>query len=506
MKITLKADGTPHILEARPTLLETLLAAGLWNAETPCGGKGICGKCRVEILDGDSWKSALACRTEPVDGMKLRLPHADPIQLAEACADAGIVPDALPYASDGDLLGLAVDIGTTTVAAALYDLRTGRRLATAGEANAQRVCGADVISRIEACSGGGLGTLSELIRAQISKLAKVCCDEAAARTEDIKRIAVAGNTVMEHIFCALSPEGIGRAPFKPLSLFGENYPASGLGLPAADGAQVFVAPAVSGYVGGDITAGLLTVGPDPPFLFLDLGTNGEMVLSYGGRLRCCSAAAGPAFEGAGVSCGMSGSPGAIDSVTARGSGFDYTVIGGGTPKGICGSGLADALAMLLERGAVDDSGRLLAPREAPQLLDGLGKDENGTFFELAPSVRITEKDVRALQLAKAAVRAGAEVLLRTAGATPENTGRLIIAGGFGSYIKPASALRIGLLPKGFSAAQSCGNSSLTGAARMLLSGAERERSRALAKRCRYIELSVHPGFTDAFMSAMDFEA
>ena len=505
MKITLISDGMPRRVQSRGSLLDTLRGAGLWDADTPCGGKGICGKCRVEIFGVDGWRSVLACRVAAADGLKIRLPHNGEIKLAGAQADAGVTPDALPESWRGEALGVAADIGTTTVATALYDLRSGRRLALTGAENAQRAYGADVISRIEACEGSGLTTLSRLIRDQLSRLTETCCRSAGARIKDIRRISVAGNTVMEHIFCGLSPAGIGRAPFKPLSLFGEDFSAAQFGMPAAYGARVFVAPAVSGYIGGDIVSGLLTVDLSGPFLFVDLGTNGEMVLNHGGRLLCCSAAAGPAFEGAGVSCGMSGTSGAIDSVTECTSGFDFTVIGEGEPKGVCGSGLVDALALLLRHGTVDETGRLLPPDEAPSPLPGLGEDAEGVFFELARGVRITAKDVRSLQLAKAAVRAGAETLYKEAGIEHGNAGRLLLAGGFGNYIRPESALRIGLLPPGFESAVSCGNASLVGASRMLLSGAERRRALRIAKDCQYIELSVNPGFTDAFMSAMSFD-
>ncbi|BDF71238.1 hypothetical protein CE91St41_15350 [Oscillospiraceae bacterium] len=521
--ITVLRGDELRSIPAQPgeALLSALQRAGLHEPEAPCGGNGTCGKCLVEAwgaLEPPSPAEArllppgggrrLACRARVAGDCSVRL---SAVEGARVALDGG----PLPYPPDPgrEGLGAAIDVGTTTVACSLYDLGTGERLGALGELNAQRAFGADVISRIARCTGSpdGLALLTAAIREQLAGALARLCREAGRRTEEIQCIAAAGNTVMEHLLAGLSPASIAAAPFTPLSRFGCSLPAADLGLPAAAGAQVYLAPAVAGYVGGDITAGLLASGAcraQRPVLFLDVGTNGEMAVGGRDGFLCCATAAGPAFEGAEISCGMSGTAGAVSRVWPEGETLRYTVIGGGAAAGICGSGLVDLLAVLLEWGAVDETGRLLPPGEAPAALRPYlePSEDGGCAFRLFPSgPLLTAGDVRKLQLAKAAVAAGVRTLLDEAGLRAEEISALCLAGGFGGALHRESAAAIGLLPPALLPRTVCvGNSAAAGAAAVLLSGAARRELEALRARCHYLELSTCPAFSEHYIDCMSF--
>jgi uncharacterized 2Fe-2S/4Fe-4S cluster protein (DUF4445 family) len=493
------------------TLLENLRAAGCKIA-ADCGGRGRCGRCAVTVtgpvsgrdgavLPADS-ERLLACRWYPRGEVRVRLPDEEPMRVV--LDGASVLPGG------GQGLGAAVDIGTTTLAVFLYDLESGALLAERGARNAQRPYGADVISRIRFCAEpDGLLLLGGAVRAQISEaLAGLCCD-AGRGLGEITALAVAGNTVMEHLFCGLDPTPIGVSPFTPQSLFGDIQPASRFlpGLP--DGAELYVCPAVAGYVGGDITAGLLSSGAyrsEETVLFLDIGTNGEMALGNRDGFVCCAAAAGPAFEGAEIACGMEAAPGAIDRVWFDGADVAFTTIGGAPVRGICGSGLVDAIAALLESGAILPSGRLCTDGSAFEAVRRRGrKSPDGERLYLTPDVFLSAGDIRSVQLAKAALRAGMETLLRLRGMQSSDIARVLVAGGFGAYLNLGSACRIGLLPPAAEKiARHIGNAAGAGAA-LALTAQGRRTLRALTERCSYHELSGSPVFRDAYLEAMPFE-
>lgn len=481
------------------TILEALAPHGDFHLDAPCGGLGKCGKCLVTLRrPGQAACRELACRTMAENGMEL-WPESSSL-LAERGGSFAL-PEA-DRAGAGEL-GLAVDLGTTTVAASLFDLHSGLRLAGMGEGNAQRRFGADVLSRISFDTEGEPGLLTKTIRVQLADIAKKLCAGAGRDTEKLRRVSVAGNTVMEHFLAGLSAKGLGAAPFSPESLFGDSRE---IGLPV----PAYLAPCPAGYVGGDITAGLAALEPElleGRFLFIDAGTNGEMVLGEDGKLTCCATAVGPAFEGAEIRCGMSGAAGAIDKVFLDEQGaLSYTVIGGGAPVGICGSGLIDALAVMLRLGAVSESGRLFPAELAPEeIRDRLGTEDGEAVFYLdrEAGIFVSAGDVRRLQLAKAAVRAGAETLLSRAEKAPE---QILLAGGFGSKMNADSALVIGMLPQGYAGRiRAVGNSALAGAERLLLSEAERKRAGEICARMRYFELSGDACFSEAYMEAMSFD-
>ena len=437
-------------------------------------------------------------------------------------------------------LGVAIDIGTTTVVAHLIDIITGARIATASGVNAQRIHGADVISRIQYCAENGHETMTKLIRDQIASLIRHTCTVSGERARDIGYISIAGNTIMEHLAAGYSPVSIGVAPYTPVSLFGGMIPAWE-GLPASKSAEVYLTPAISSYVGGDVTAGMLAAGLngiDSPAVYLDIGTNGEIVLKSGDTYYCCAAAAGPAFEGAEITMGMAAVHGAIDHVKWD-DGLKISVIGDGEPRGICGSGLLDALAVLLDTGAVDETGRLLNTDEIEHsiatavakaagnnlfLLTGNGTVKNRTCAnsdrnrsdsrngdishddeKKRDDVYITSKDIRKLQLAKAAIAAGIQTLLHHAGVKEDQVKAFVLAGGFGSFIDQFSAARIGMFPKSFlSVIQAVGNTAGEGAALTLRFESARAEVESIRKRCEYIELSTSAVFNEQFVEQMTF--
>lgn len=481
------------------TILEALRRAGITQVSAPCGGAGKCRRCTV-LLDG---REVLACRTEPGRDCSVTLPS-----VYRAVVETRGARDIRPC---GEGLGLAVDIGTTTLAAFLYDLSTGKLLAVESGRNAQRAYGADVISRIvHSDKTGGLDALCMAVRGQISSFIDSLCAETGHSRAEITGVSIAGNTVMEHIFDNLSPAGIGVAPFTALSLFGDSRPAAGVLDGLADGCEVYLCPALAGYVGGDITAGLLGSGAadcGKLTLFLDVGTNGEMALGDKNGYICCAAAAGPAFEGAEIECGMDGSAGAIDSVHYVNQNIETHVIGGVPAAGLCGSGLIDAIAAMIECGAVSCSGRMTPPDEAPEHVAGrLRYAQDGSLrFYLTDSVYVSARDVRSVQLAKAAIRAGIETLLSLCGKKSEDVENVFIAGGFGAYLDLHSACGIGLLPGEFeSRARHVGNAAGAGAA-LALESENRLRLEEFSAGCSYHELSGSPVFNDFYIDAMPFE-
>ena len=498
--------GTQQTLHAAENeILLDVLRRNELSVSAPCGGNGTCGKCLVTIEDTDGNRSqVLSCQFPVCDDLRVILEEQSG---GAICTDSVGHPLTISTGRSG--YGAAVDLGTTTVALKLFDLSDGREVGSTGAWNRQAPYGADVITRAQYCMEhpDGLTRLSNLIRTQIRMLLEDACRITSIDICDVKEIYLAGNTIMEHLLFGLSPTSIAVSPFTPLSLFDEGRTLE------LDHIPVFPAPCVAGYVGGDITAGLLACGlANKPgrALFLDIGTNGEMALRTPEGFLCCAVASGPAFEGAGISCGMTSTPGAISAVRWDGSAPALTVIGGGTPKGICGSGLLDLLAMLLELGIVDESGYLQPPDEldenfAPWLEED--EDGNGIFYLTHDrSISFTARDVRAIQLAKAAVAAGISVLLEASGLTLNDIDTLYLAGGFGSHLNPDSAVAIGMLPEALrNKIVPVGNAALTGASMALLDPANRTALLDIQRSCTYLELSGHAGFNRLFPEHMTFD-
>ena len=492
-------DGrcTLTVRHAGETLLELFQENGIMQIPSPCGGNGTCGKCRVQV---EGRGEVLACRTEAEAGMTVCLEE----EKASAIAEAG---NCHLYPADGSrALAAACDIGTTTVVCHLLDGKTGERLGTVSAPNAQRIYGADVISRIQASKGEGLSRLQGAAAGQINGMLRELVRKTG-RKEKIDLLAVAGNTVMSHLFAGISPESIGMAPFRPLSRFGDIRQAEKIGIENCR--EVYISPAVAGYVGGDITADLLAVQMDTAgkeTLLLDIGTNAEMVLGKDGDYVCCAAAAGPAFEGAEITMGMPAAVGAVSHVWMDGSKMRVSVIGGGEPDGICGSGLIDALAVFLKTGLMDETGRLTDEDEVEEEMAAYqGEDENGNCVYLTEKIRVTQADVRKLQLAKAAVAAGIRILLDEKKMDIGDIGQVILAGGFGSFLDKRSAAAVGLIPEELlGVTVSVGNAAGEGAVSAAISGQARRDLARIQNEMKYIELSANKKFSEKFMEQMFF--
>ncbi|MFH1034096.1 MAG: ASKHA domain-containing protein [Pseudomonadota bacterium] len=588
---------------ARPeaTILELARRAGL-PLEAACGGKGLCGKCKVRLpgqppppdpaqarlLGAEADQGLrLACQTSlpqggavwvppeslqrrqviltagaatdleldpAVLGLEVRVPPASlaqPRAAAQRLAQElrtpqlemplevlrelprtlasrdGLVTvalwqdrrvlEVLPGHGLGHAqprLGLAVDLGTTTVVAYLLDLADGRPLAVEAAMNPQVMHGDDVISRIShACQDPAhRAELAGLAVACLNQLARQACQSAGVSAGRILECVVVGNTAMHHLFLGLDPSGLAAAPYAPVAGAPLDLPAAQLGLDLAPLANLHLPPVKAGFVGSDAVAAALAAGADrveTPTLILDLGTNGEMILATPGEILCCSTAAGPAFEGGHIKCGMRGAAGAVERVALNPATLEpsLTVIGGGAPLGLCGSGLVSAVAELVRRGVVEPNGGWTAGLEHPRLRPG----QEGREFVLAWAAQtgggqdlvLTAQDLSQMQLAKGAILAGARIMLDRLGlAAPE---RVLLAGAFGNYLDPADALDIGLLPAvERHQVRGIGNAAGAGSLMALASRQARQRAARLAQRMDYLELAALPGFLDRFLEGMRF--
>jgi uncharacterized 2Fe-2S/4Fe-4S cluster protein (DUF4445 family) len=445
-----------------------------FGVEFPCGGRGRCRRCRVRVLEGALASTADA--QEP-DGAWLacRCRTAGDVTLEIAQWEASILADDSPFDfAPREGYGVAVDLGTTTLVAQLLDLRTARVLGVRTALNPQTQHGADIMSRVEFALHGGAEELRDLIRGEIDGLIR-----DLAPPETPRRVAIVGNTVMHHLYCGASVAPLAAYPFETRE--------DGL-VDFGDGRRFL--PCLGGFVGSDILAGILATRmhrSEKLNVLLDLGTNGEIVVGNRGRLLCCSTAAGPAFEGGRISMGMRAATGAISEVTARDGAFACRVLGGGEPRGLCGSGLVDAVATALDLGLALPSGRLAA---------------RARELSIAPPVVLTQQDVRELQLAKGAMAAGVDILLQRWGATREDVGRVYLAGAFGNYLNRASARRIGLLRFPVEQVEPAGNTALLGAKLALFEDGDFGDVRGMVE---HVPLGADPEFQDRYVEAMVFE-
>lgn len=465
-------------------LLELLRSHDL-PVSAPCGGKGACKKCWAELADQSR---ILTCSTTVDRDMEIWLPRFEGGGLTEFSHQN--------HRTGGAYFGAALDIGTTTLAAALTDCATGKVLATEATLNPQQVCGADVISRIAACGEGKLELQSRLVRAAAAKLLHKLMEKTGVA--GIEYLTVCANTTMLHIFCGEDPTSIGTAPYTPVFTEMRTYPGVGLGLPAR---QVHVLPSASGYIGADVICGILTLDQaNGPWLLADLGTNGELALNIDGKILCASTAAGPALEGANIECGLGGVPGAICAAAWENGALTLRTIDSEPAAGICGSGLVDLIALLVSTGVIDETGCFDDLCQHP-----LARKLDDDRFYLTDTIYLSQKDVRQFQLAKAAIHAGITTLCASAGLSPAEVGKLYIAGGLGFYLREQSALTAGLIPGEFAGKiQALGNSALAGALRCM-DLEERERSCRIAGAAQICELNGREDFTQNFIDAMSFE-
>ena len=502
--VQIGSESASAEVAAGTTLLDAIRASGL-STSFPCGGKGRCGKCKVsasgELSQMSEQERCYLNEDELKTGIRLacfaKVSGDCFIRMNERAEDAVIANNYVEW--DGEVLplyedgyGAAFDIGTTTVAAQLYHCGSKRPVAVQGELNRQQTYGGDVISRIVYCNEHTVQPLSFLIRTQLSDMLRSLCAEAGISHQDIHQLVITGNTTMMYLLFAIEPAPLAIAPFYMEQGFKGSFDAR---LPGFEGIPCYVPGCASAYIGADITCSVLAsgmAGRSGNYLLVDAGTNGEMVLSSNGRLICCSTAAGPAFEGAGITCGGNASLGAIDSVRYEDGTFSYTTIGGAPADKLCGSGLIDAVAALLEAGMITKKGKL--------------KTESGGEFYFGNSpVYLTQKDVRQLQLAKAAIRAGMDTLIHASGLEYDDMNQIILCGGFGSYLRPSCAERIGLIPPGFTRiAVAIGNAAGNGAGRILQSREQLEESERIVSHMETVELASNPYFHDRYFEAMLF--
>ena len=475
----------------------TTVSSVVAGLDLPCSGKGICGKCRVQVFGAVSDPTPreeryltlmevadnvrLACQTTIQGDCRIRR-MGDSAPVVVAAPERDIRPRRTAFSR----YGVAVDVGTTTLAAHLYD-PAGTLLAQIGAPNPQTVFGADVISRVEAAMGGNTAP-TDAIRHGLRQLLTDLTAMAELTPADVDGIVITGNTVMLSLLIATDVAPFATAPFACERLFGETVPATEVGLTDCSDASVYLTPCASAFVGGDVATALDAADLRDTALLLDLGTNGEMILQTPTGLYACSTAAGPAFEGVGISCGMTAAQGAIHRVELVNGALHPTVVGGGEPKGLCGSGLIDAVACLLLRGDMTPEG----------IVDGA--------VSITDTVTLTPDDIRALQVSCSAIRSGIDTLLKAANLTAEDLQEVVVCGGFGNYLSVPNAVRIGLLPAAALSRTRClGNAALSGAAELLL---DVDRRASLAHRIRAaqtVELATNPYFATRFITNMRLE-
>lgn len=478
-------------------LLLTVLRNAGYDIYAPCGGNGTCGKCKVWIK-GEG--SVASCVFPVGKDMEVILPDKRESQILVDQHKHTITLPLQPGESvklSNNPHGVAIDIGTTSLVFYLVDLITGVIVETRAETNPQAAFGADVITRINYTSqkDDALEELQQVIIQSINKNLEHFIELMGLKSDDIVKISISGNTTMLHLLLAKDPMSIALAPFTP-HFTNAQYPrAISLKLACHPEAHIETLPCISAYVGADIVAGLASIDPNDEFknyLFLDIGTNGELALVANGKVLCCATAAGPAFEGARITHGITAIEGAISEFSKDG----YTVIGDMAPKGICGSGLIDIVAYMVEEELVDMDGLI---KEDFVVVDKLNSD-------IKESIVINQQDIREVQLAKSAIAAGVNILLSRAGIKHHELDAVLLAGGFGNYIDINSAMKIGLLSPQFKGKIiSLGNTSGTGAILSLKSNVMARIIDELLSKSEHIELSDEMDFALEFAMNMMFD-
>lgn len=435
----------------------------------------------------------------------------------------GRIIDAESGDHSRECYGLAIDVGTTTVVVMVWNLITGELKGVDAFTNPQANHGADVISRITYVMKNRTENLEKLRSALIDRINLSVYEFSflyGIKLQNIYEVVVVGNTTMSTIFAGMDPSQLSTAPFAPIFENGVAGDASRFGITAADHAKLYISANIAGHVGSDITAGIITTDLtdfNEGRLFIDIGTNGEIVMTGNGKAVACSTAAGPAFEGSSIECGMRAANGAIERIDLSVDGVAFRTVGSIAPVGICGSGIFDAVGELVRVGIVDSSGRILSAdklekKKVPEaLISQIRTVEGVSDFCLykgrhgEKDVYITQKDIREVQLAKAAIAAGIRILMKKVGITEQEIKQIIIAGAFGNYIRAESAIRIGILPDiDRLRIHSAGNAAGSGASMMLLSPEYRQRVEKTARRIRHVQLATEPNFQDAYMEAMRF--
>lgn len=483
MKVTVISNSIKKELtcEKGENLLSILQKHG-YRITASCGGRGVCGKCKVKVINGDFENIengyVLSCVAKVNSDCEIEVFETSGGGLTYTRSSQNQIDSQQGF-------GVALDIGTTTLAFSLVNLQTGEEIKTKGVLNSQGSFGADVISRIVSSNEGNTKALQQCVLNQTREMLELYTAECG---EKIKKLYVCGNTTMLHLFLATSVEGIGKYPFIPEFVDTVRLLGKELNLPVD---EVVLLPSVAAYLGADVVAGGIAcdIG-GANNLLVDIGTNGEMLLHTNGKFYSTSTAAGPCFEGANIECGTGGVAGAIDHLTIKDGKTEYTTIGDKEPVGICGAGLVDAVAEMFKCEVFDESG-------------AFNGDEDK--FYLTDKVYISQKDIRNYQLAKSAVFSGIKVLIMRSGLEYKDIDKLFIAGGLGFYLNKENAVETGLLPKELKdKIEVIGNSALAGTRACMLSKKCLEFAEKLAKDTEYIDLSADPDFMDEYILNMNF--
>jgi uncharacterized 2Fe-2S/4Fe-4S cluster protein (DUF4445 family) len=538
------------------TVMQALRRGG-YEIEGPCNGKGICGKCRIRVdnpadvpqtdhrsiseTEAREMGIRLACRLIPEGDITVHLPddftvdarilegeHLGGIDLNPAAVVvsrddrywlkyAGMDSQVILQKWDAQFSpkGLAIDIGTTTLVVTLFCLVTGKELSTTSSINPQTKFGHDVLSRIQKGSTPeGLDEVAGVVRKELNRLIQTACQKSNAVVAEILDVVIGGNTTMLTLVAAINPESLGHLPFTVDIKGGASYAAKDFGLDINPAGRIYVPPIVHAFIGSDITAGVLACGcleKQKPSLFVDVGTNGEMGINNDGRFIVASTAAGPAFEGMGVSCGIRAVPGAVEAAHFDGEAIDIKTIDAQPARGICGSGIIDIMASLLKADIVNPDGRMKTPEEKEGLqvsvAEGLRLVDDKPVFDIADGVFFNQADIRQLQLAKGAIRTGIDMLMSEAKVTAEDLEDITLAGAFGYHLRPESLATIGLIPEKLARkVRFAGNTSKTGCAMMLINADLRDYLQKQVQRVEHLPLAEKISFQDLFIENLNFPA
>jgi uncharacterized 2Fe-2S/4Fe-4S cluster protein (DUF4445 family) len=527
--IIFKPDGKQISIHSGATIIEAAGQAGI-ILNNICGGKGTCKKCLV-YLEPDS-RRVLACQYRIESDLTVTIPNDSRFfeqRIVTEGTDVGsrmecdIYKEYTHADSAAAIFGLAVDLGTTTVVTRLIDMANGQCLATEAALNPQTRFGDDVVSRIAyARTGKEFAELRKTAIDCINDLIVKLCRKAAIDRNNIYEMCLVGNTTMNHIFLGLPISQLGQAPYHAHSLDAHDVSPGELVLQINPNGNIHTVENIAGFVGSDTTAVALAADidlADEMMLIVDIGTNGEIVLGMKDKLYAASCAAGPAFEGARITCGSRACDGAIEAIVINDNDIDIDVIGGGPPRSLCGSGLIDAVAVMLDLGIIDSTGRFtdsgtLEEKLPLAIFSRIVEQDGEPTFIFAPATSINERpvflsqrDIRQVQLAKGAVQAGIIFLQRKLGLKDSDIMHILLAGAFGNYIRKESALRIGLLPAVVvEKIRFIGNAAAAGAQMILLSRNCRNKARELARKIEYIEIAHEPGFQDTFADSMLFNS
>lgn len=516
MVITFLPSNKKVHIEEGTSLYEAAVNAGI-DTDGVCSGRKTCGKCKVLVTRGNdrifsAEETQSLTEEEKERGIRLACcfyPASDTCAIVEERKrQTGGRCEGMPgkdMAESGSW-GIMVDLGTTNLEGVLYDRKKRTALKVRGIPNPQRIYGGDVVSRITYAieSSQNALKLKEAVKEAANTLIKELAAEQGISPYQVEEVVMAGNTTMTSLFLGRSVKGLSRAPFQSESYAGSRLNSWEAGIAINTGGYVYVLPGISGHVGGDTLACILSTKlykEERKVLLLDIGTNGEIVLCDGKRLIACSVAAGPAFEGGNISCGMRAEQGAVTAVRYRDSRFEVQFIGdeneGAYPSGICGSGLIECVYELYENNKIDETGRLL----------GKAGEENRIVIwsEGKRELSLTQKDIREYQLAQGAVRAGVAILLEKAGLRAEELDKIYLAGNFGRNLSVGKAIRIGLLPLvNENIVEYIGNGVLTGGAKILTEEISIQEAEEISRNTEHIELALEPAFEEQFVKAMSF--